>query len=92
MRTKKHVIYLDHPEQLIRVGVDLSKETKTKLIAFLKPFSNVFTWQSADMTGVDHRVIEHSLDIMPRSILIKKKRGGNWAIGTKKSMKKSQRW
>lgn len=56
--------------------VDLSPETKTKLIVLLKIFSNVFTWQPAYMERVDSKVIEHSLNIVSGSVPIKHKKRG----------------
>lgn len=87
---EKHVIHPDHPEQTIQIIVDLSEETKLRLITLLKQFSNLFAWQPTYMIGVDRKVIEHSLDIVPRSPLIKQKIRSKHMIGTKKSMRKSK--
>lgn len=41
--TENHVIHPNYPEQVIRVGANLSVKTKTRLIALLKQFFNVFS-------------------------------------------------
>ena len=54
----------------------MSGEIKARLITLLKKYSAVFACKPTYLTGVDRLVIEHSLNIMPRSNpVIQKKRG-----------------
>lgn len=69
--TEKHVIHLDHLEQIFWIGANLSEEAKVSLVVLLKHYSKVFVWQPTDMTRVDCEVIEHNLSIIPGSTPIK---------------------
>ena len=53
----------DHPTWTVRVGSNLSPEAQAQMVRFLRSHSDVFTWSTADMAGVNPRVISHSLNV-----------------------------
>lgn len=73
---EKHIIHPYYSEQTIRIGASLFEEAKINLLSLLKHHSKVFVWKPKDKTGVDLEVIEHRLNILPRSTLIKQKKEG----------------
>jgi hypothetical protein len=47
------------------ISQDLSASEEAKLLSFLDKNSNVFAWQTSDLTGVSRDIIEHKLQVNP---------------------------
>ncbi|KAI3510604.1 hypothetical protein L1887_17729 [Cichorium endivia] len=54
----------------------LPTTTRKKVITLLKQYKHAFAWEPTDMVGVDRNVIEHNLNVKPRSSIIKQKKRG----------------
>ncbi|GJW09482.1 reverse transcriptase domain-containing protein [Tanacetum coccineum] len=54
-----------YPEQLVKIGKNLSQEGSTQLKNLLRKNKNAFAWEPVDMTGVPKRIIKHSLNVSP---------------------------
>ncbi|GKA04372.1 reverse transcriptase domain-containing protein [Tanacetum coccineum] len=63
-----------YPEQLVKIGKNLSTEGSTQLKNLLRKNKDVFAWEPADMTGVPKRIIKHSLNVNPADKPIAQKR------------------
>ncbi|GKF07492.1 hypothetical protein Tco_0041716, partial [Tanacetum coccineum] len=63
-----------YPEQLVKIGKNLSTEGSTQLKNLLRKNKDVFAWEPADMTGVPKRIIKHSLNVNPADKPIVQKR------------------
>lgn len=50
-------------EKTVRIGTNLSEESKTILVEFLRANSEVFAWSHEDMSRMDPKVITHRLNI-----------------------------
>ncbi|GJR74526.1 hypothetical protein Tco_0086891 [Tanacetum coccineum] len=59
-----------YPEQLVKIGTNLSPEGSTQLKNLLKKNKDIFAWEPADMTGVPKRIIKHSLNVNPADKLV----------------------
>jgi hypothetical protein len=40
-------------------------EEEAELLSFLDKKSNVFAWQTSDLTGMSRSIIEHMLQVIP---------------------------
>ncbi|GKE51551.1 reverse transcriptase domain-containing protein [Tanacetum coccineum] len=63
-----------YPEQLVKIGKNLSPEGSTQLKNLLRKNKDVFAWEPVDMTGVPKRIIKHSLNVSPADKLVAQKR------------------
>ncbi|GJV13934.1 reverse transcriptase domain-containing protein [Tanacetum coccineum] len=63
-----------YPEQLVKIGKNLSPEGSTQLKNLLRKNKDVFAWEPVDMTGVPKRIIKHSLNVSPTDKLVAQKR------------------
>ncbi|GJZ20278.1 reverse transcriptase domain-containing protein, partial [Tanacetum coccineum] len=63
-----------YPEQLVKIGKNLSPEGSTQLKNLLRKNKDVFAWEPADMTGVPKRIIKHSLNVSPADKPVAQKR------------------
>ena len=50
------------PDQVVKVGAQLSSEVRTELAAFLREHKDVFAWTHADMPGIDPEIMVHRLN------------------------------
>ncbi|KAI3709304.1 hypothetical protein L2E82_39064 [Cichorium intybus] len=72
----REIIYHDFPDQKIQVGSTLPTELRKHVISLLRKYKHVFAWEPADMVGVERTIIEHNLNIVPGSNVVKQKRRG----------------
>ena len=54
-----------HPERVIQIELQLPGYLREKLISFLREYKDVFAWSNEDMSGIDHSVIAHKLNVDP---------------------------
>ncbi|RDX71785.1 hypothetical protein CR513_48809, partial [Mucuna pruriens] len=52
----------------IRIGNQMSPESRRILIELLQEFSNIFAWSYRDMPGLDRHIVEHKLPLLPGSV------------------------
>ena len=53
-------------EKLIKIGVNVPKDMKSKLIALLKEFREIFAWSYQDMPRLDIKIVVHRIPIKPK--------------------------
>jgi hypothetical protein len=53
------------PDKIVMISQDLSPSEEMKLLSFLDKNSDVFTWKTSDLTGVNRSIIEHKLLVNP---------------------------
>ncbi|XP_071699941.1 uncharacterized protein [Rutidosis leptorrhynchoides] len=63
-----------YSDKRIKIGADLSAETKAKLHGILSANTNVFAWKESDMTGVPRDIAEHRLNVNPSLIPVRQKK------------------
>ncbi|WP_158318969.1 retropepsin-like aspartic protease, partial [Robertmurraya kyonggiensis] len=51
----------------VTIGADLTPQEEEDLITFLRENKDVFAWTAADLKGVSRTIIEHSLNINPKT-------------------------
>lgn len=51
-KTEEILVHPAHPDQLVEIGRNFSKEGRRQLITLLKSSQDVFAWEPSDMTGV----------------------------------------
>ena len=64
----------DYHEHLAYIGSKLAEDLRSPLTHFLRQNKNVFTWNQADMGGIDPTVITHRLNVSPSFKPVKQKR------------------
>ncbi|KAD5507444.1 hypothetical protein E3N88_15147 [Mikania micrantha] len=65
-----------HPDQLIRIGPDLTPQGRQSLAKLLHKSQDVFAWTPGDMTGVPRYISKHSLNLnVQAQPVVQKKRG-----------------
>ncbi|XP_071714612.1 uncharacterized protein [Rutidosis leptorrhynchoides] len=70
------IINLAYPEQKIKVGRNVSADTRKQIVQLLVQYMDVFAWCENDMTGVPRHIAEHRLTINPALKPIVQKRRG----------------
>ncbi|XP_071700673.1 uncharacterized protein [Rutidosis leptorrhynchoides] len=65
-----------YPDQKIKVGCNVSADTKKQIVQLLVQYMDVFAWCENDMTGVPRHIAEHGLNINPALKLVVQKRRG----------------
>ncbi|GKG51188.1 hypothetical protein Tco_0541572, partial [Tanacetum coccineum] len=63
--TEEVLVYLSFPDLRVTIGGRLSETCREQLKYLLKDNMRVFAWESSDMTGVPHQIIEHTLNVNP---------------------------
>jgi hypothetical protein len=53
------------PNRIMCIGAEASEEEQVELLGFLDKNSNVFTWSTFDIVGVNRDIIEHQLQVSP---------------------------
>jgi hypothetical protein len=53
------------PDKAVMISQDLSASKEDELLSFLDRNSDVFVWQTSDLTGVSRDIIEHKLQVNP---------------------------
>nr|GEZ93680.1 reverse transcriptase domain-containing protein [Tanacetum cinerariifolium] len=61
--TEEVLINPSFPDQKVTIGGGLSEACRDQLKHLLKDNIEVFSWESSNMTGVPHRIIEHTLNL-----------------------------
>ncbi|RDX89105.1 Retrovirus-related Pol polyprotein from transposon 17.6, partial [Mucuna pruriens] len=56
-----------------RLGKQMPPDLMSKLVELLKEYSDVFTWSYWDMPGLDCKIVEHKLPLLPRSIPVRQR-------------------
>jgi hypothetical protein len=59
--TKSVTLDLRVPNKAVMIFQDLSTSEEAELLSFLDKNSNVFAWQTSNLTGVSRDIIEHKL-------------------------------
>ncbi|GJQ93086.1 reverse transcriptase domain-containing protein [Tanacetum coccineum] len=71
----EHVIVSNaYPEQPLQIAANLPKMLKEKLCEFLRLNQDIFAWKPAYMTGIPQELVEHKLNIHPRTFLVWQKK------------------
>ncbi|XP_071704767.1 uncharacterized protein [Rutidosis leptorrhynchoides] len=70
------VINPEYPDQKIKVGSNVSADTKKQIVQLLAQYMDVFAWCKNDMTGVPRHIAEHKLNVNPSLKLVVQKRRG----------------
>ncbi|XP_071708696.1 uncharacterized protein [Rutidosis leptorrhynchoides] len=65
-----------YPEQKIKVGRNISADTRKQIIQLLVQCMDVFAWSENDMTGVPRHIVEYGLNVNPALKPIVQKRRG----------------
>jgi hypothetical protein len=55
------------PNKTVCIGTEASKQEQVELLAFLDKNSDIFPCSTFDLVGVSRDVIEHQLQVSPRS-------------------------
>ena len=63
--TKEVVLFLEHPEQTVLIGQELSPEREAELLSFLRQNVDVFAWSPKDLPGIDRSIAEYRLNVDP---------------------------
>lgn len=65
-------------ERTLKVGFVLDSNLKDELVGLLKEFEDVFAYNDEEMSGIDHDVVVHKLNIDPsqKSVRHKKRHRG----------------
>jgi len=64
----------DHPDWCIKISAELKDPLRGQVIALLRQYTNIFTWTTQGMPGVDLKVMTHRLGIRPCFQPIKQKK------------------
>ncbi|XP_071727339.1 uncharacterized protein [Rutidosis leptorrhynchoides] len=70
------VVNPEYPDQKIKVGLNISADTKKQIVQLLVEYMDVFAWCENDMTGVPCYIAEHKLNVNPALKLVVQKRRG----------------
>jgi len=60
-------------EKEVKIGTNMTEETREKLRTLLKEFKDVFAWSYQDMPGLDSNIVQHRLPLKPECPPIKQK-------------------
>ncbi|KAK4394081.1 Retrovirus-related Pol polyprotein from transposon [Sesamum angolense] len=59
---------------MTKIGTLLDPQLEKTLIAFLQENINVFAWDTADMSGIDSKIMVHRLNVNPKIRPVKQKK------------------
>ncbi|XP_071688064.1 uncharacterized protein [Rutidosis leptorrhynchoides] len=65
-----------YPEQKIKVGHNVSADTRKQIVQLLVQYMDVFAWCENNMTGVPRHIAEHRLNVNPPLKPVVQKRRG----------------
>jgi hypothetical protein len=54
-------------DKQVIISTELSQQVEDRLVEFLQSNKDIFAWSSNDLGGVDRDIIEHKLDIDPKT-------------------------
>ncbi|GJS92969.1 hypothetical protein Tco_0799937 [Tanacetum coccineum] len=72
----KVAINLEHPEQTVVIGSDLTEKTRSKLCNQLQRNLDIFAWTPTDMTGFPRHIAEHKLNVRKGCQPVRQKKRG----------------
>ncbi|GJT42090.1 reverse transcriptase domain-containing protein [Tanacetum coccineum] len=75
----KVAINLEHPEQTVMIGSNLTEKTREKLCNLLQQSLEIFAWTPTDMTGVPRHIAEHRLNVRKGCQPVRQKKRGQAA-------------
>ncbi|RDX93934.1 hypothetical protein CR513_23744, partial [Mucuna pruriens] len=55
----------------VRIGSQMSQESRKALIELLQEFSDIFAWSYRDMPGLDRSIVEHRLPMLPKAVPVR---------------------
>jgi hypothetical protein len=64
-KTRKVLLDPRVPDKVVMISQDLSSNKEAELLSFLDRNSDVFAWQTSNLTGVSRDIIEHKLQANP---------------------------
>ena len=64
----------DKTDKTTRIGTTLSPGMRASLIQFLQENLDVFAWSHEDMSSIPTKVIQHKLNVNPKSKLVQQRR------------------
>ncbi|XP_071709324.1 uncharacterized protein [Rutidosis leptorrhynchoides] len=70
------VVNPEYPDQKIKVGCNVSADTKKHIVKLLVQYMDDFAWCENDMTGVSRHIAEHKLNVNPALKPVVQKRRG----------------
>ncbi|XP_071728587.1 uncharacterized protein [Rutidosis leptorrhynchoides] len=70
------VVNPEYPNQKIKVGCNVSADTKKQIVQLLVQHMDIFSWCENDMTGVPRHIAEHRLNVYPALKPVVQKRRG----------------
>ncbi|XP_071694815.1 uncharacterized protein [Rutidosis leptorrhynchoides] len=70
------VINPAYPEQKIKVGCNVSADTRKQIVQLLVQYMDVFAWCENDITGVPRHIAKHRLNVNPALKPVVQKRRG----------------
>lgn len=68
------ILDADKPERTVKIGGSLAHDVREQIIKFLASNADCFAWSYKGVTGIDHDVIAHKLNIDPHHKHVKQKR------------------
>ncbi|XP_071714720.1 uncharacterized protein [Rutidosis leptorrhynchoides] len=70
------LVNLEYPDKKIKVGLNISADSKKQIVQLLVEYMYVFAWCENDMTGVPRHIVERKLNVNPALKPVVQKRGG----------------
>ncbi|XP_071728554.1 uncharacterized protein [Rutidosis leptorrhynchoides] len=70
------VVNPEYPDQKIKVGCNVSADTKKQTMKLLVQYMYVFAWCENDMTGIPHHIAKHKPNVNPALKPVVQKRRG----------------
>ncbi|RDY06249.1 hypothetical protein CR513_09796, partial [Mucuna pruriens] len=55
----------------VRIGKQIPPDLRAKLIELLKEYTDIFAWSYQDMPGLDRKIVEHKVPLLPGSTPIR---------------------
>ncbi|RDX97075.1 hypothetical protein CR513_20202, partial [Mucuna pruriens] len=55
----------------VRIGKQIPPDLRAKLLELLEEYADIFAWSYQDMPGLDRRIVEHRLPLLPGSTPIR---------------------
>ncbi|GJW61110.1 reverse transcriptase domain-containing protein [Tanacetum coccineum] len=75
----KVAINLEHPEQTVMIGSNLTEKIRSKLCNLLQRSLDIFAWTPRDTTGVPRQIAEHRLNVRKGCQPVRQKKIGQAA-------------
>ncbi|XP_074326871.1 uncharacterized protein LOC141664816 [Apium graveolens] len=72
--TEEVELYAGHSGKMVRIGKNMGADLKTKVIAVIRKYHDVFAWGPEDMLGLDPKTEKHCLNVQPEAKSVKQKK------------------